>query len=315
MSRKMFRTRVDFQGNLAVKNLKWSSGLEYYNIQISSVDIDKYNKGKSEDELLPSVDSMPGLYERYQKWNLISEEDHEGGNVFGIKAGLIYDSRDTRAHPTKGIWTEAGVFLAPSFANDYKDTYMKFYFTHRHYLNIVKNKLTFAYRIGFQTSIMNKGPWYTDQFIITSQLRGSTSEGLGGGKTLRGIKRNRVVGDGVVYGNLELRWKVIKFQFIKQNFYIGLNAFVDGGQIVKLISTKDQINALPENGSTKGTVVAPNFEKADYFDIGAESLHNSYGMGLRIAMNENFIIAVDYGRVFSEKDGTSGVYIGMNYLF
>jgi hypothetical protein len=182
--------------------------------------------------------------------------------------------------------------------------YLKFHLTHRQYFSIVKNRLTFAYRIGYQTGLVNNGPWYTEQFMITSQLRGGSSEGLGGGKTLRGIKRNRVVGDGVLYGNLELRWKAVFFQFIGQNWYIGLNGFVDGGQVVKLIDTENQVNNLPA-----GVV------KADYFDIGAEKMHTSYGAGLRIAMNENFIIALDYGMAASEKDGTSGVYIGLNYLF
>jgi hypothetical protein len=309
LSRKMFRTRADLHGKLSIKNLYWTTGAEFYNLQIGSVDIDKFNKGKDEEDLLPSTEEMPGLYERYQDWGLIAPENSQGGNVFGLKGGLMYDSRNTRAHPTKGIWSEIGLFYAPGFANDVDKGYLKLYATHRQYINIIKKRLTFAYRVGYQTSIVNKGPWYTDQFIITSSLRGASSEGLGGGKTLRGIKRNRVVGDGVLYGNLELRWKVIYFQFIGQNFYIGLNGFMDAGQVVKLIPIKDQVGAIGENQTTEF------IEVSDYFDLGAESMHIGYGAGLRIAMNENFIIAVDYGRATSEKDGSSGLYIGLNYLF
>ncbi len=305
MSRKMFRTRADLHGKLSVKNLYWTAGFEYYNLKIASADIDKYNKGKDEADLLPSIDSMPGLYERYQSWDLIDSKDATGGNVFGIKAGLMYDSRNTRAHPTKGIWSDIGVFYAPSFVNDYDKGYLKLYATHRQYLGIIKDRLTFAYRLGFQSSLGQKGPWYTDQFLITSPLRGASSEGLGGGKTLRGIIRNRIVGDGLAYGNFELRWKVIFFKFIGQNFYIGLNGFMDAGQVVKFIPTEDEVNAINGVG----------YDREDYFNLGAESLHISYGGGLRIAMNENFIIAADYGRAASEKDGTSGFYIGLNYLF
>lgn len=303
--RDMFRTRVDFQGKLAVKNLNWTSGVEFYDMNISSVNVDKFNKGKDGEDLLPSTEVMPGLYERYQEWGLIDSKTKDGGMVMGLKAGLVYDSRDNRAHPTKGVWTEAGLFFAPSFINDVDEGYLKFYMTHRQYFNIVKNKLTFAYRISYQSSIVNKGPWYTDQLMITSSLRGAFSEGLGGARSLRGIKRNRVVGDGVAYGNLELRWKVINFDWFNQDFYIGLNGFLDGGQVVKLIPTKDQIDLIND----------PAVEKEDYFDVGAESLHTSYGFGLKIAMNHNFIIGVDYGRVMNDKDGTSGLYIGLNYLF
>lgn len=306
MKRKLFVTRADFHGKTGVSNLYWTTGFEYYNIDIQLADIDKFNKGKDDEDLLPSHEEQPGLYEKYQDWELISEEDANGGNVFGVKAGLMYDSRDVRAHPTKGIWSDIGVFYAPSFLlNDYDKSYVKIYATHRQYLSIVKKRLTFAYRLGFQSSLGQKGPWYTDQFLIQSPLRGASSEGLGGGKTLRGIKRNRVVGDGFVYGNLEMRWKAVFFKFIGQNFYIGLNGFLDAGQVLKFVPIEDQVNAIDEEG----------FVKSDYFDLGAESLHIGYGGGLRIAMNENFIIAVDYGMAASEKDGSSGLYIGLNYLF
>ena len=55
--------------------------------------------------------------------------------------------------------------------------------------------------------------------------------------------------------------------------------------------------------------------KTDYFDLGSENFHSGYGAGLHIAMNQNFILAIDYGRALSEKDGSSGLYIGLNFLF
>jgi hemolysin activation/secretion protein len=133
-------------------------------------------------------------------------------------------------------------------------------------------------------------------------MTGSTNTGLGGYKYLRGAKRNRVVGDGVVYGNFEMRWKFARMNWIKQKFYWGLNAFVDVGQVTKTISIQDKL---------------PNVNEpiANYFKSGAEKMHGSYGAGLRLAMNQNFIIALDYGMVMDKQDGDSGLYIGLNYLF
>ena len=51
------------------------------------------------------------------------------------------------------------------------------------------------------------------------------------------------------------------------------------------------------------------------FSKDAEKFHTTYGAGLRIVMNENFVIAVDYGRATNDQDGKSGMYIGLNYLF
>jgi hemolysin activation/secretion protein len=138
--------------------------------------------------------------------------------------------------------------------------------------------------------------------MTTLFLRGATSEGLGGAKNLRGIIRNRVVGDGIAYGNIELRWKFVKFYFIKQNFYLSLNTFIDGGQVVKPIKFS---KTFSEAGYTE----------SDYFSNDNEALHASWGAGLRIVMNQNFIIAVDHGRAFKKEDGTAGTYIGLNFLF
>jgi len=54
---------------------------------------------------------------------------------------------------------------------------------------------------------------------------------------------------------------------------------------------------------------------SDYFKTGAEKLHASYGAGLRVVMNYNFVIAMDYGIAANKQDGDSGIYIGLNYLF
>jgi len=46
-----------------------------------------------------------------------------------------------------------------------------------------------------------------------------------------------------------------------------------------------------------------------------EKLHIGYGAGIHFALSDNFIVTVDYGLAASEKDGDSGMYIGLNFLF
>lgn len=133
-------------------------------------------------------------------------------------------------------------------------------------------------------------------------MTGASSTGLGGAKNLRGVRRNRVVGDGYILGNIELRYKFAKFKMIRQNFYLAANTFVDFGQVTRKIDTSNR--HLPAD------VVA-----SDYFNKGAEQLHTSYGAGLRLVMNYNFVIAMDYGIATNKQDGDSGIYIGLNYLF
>lgn len=308
--RKMFRFTVDLQGKLPMKNFGWAAGVGLYNYDVGSVDVAGLNEGK-DDNLLPDI---PGLYDHYVSWGLISADEADGGFATILKGGLVYDTRDFEPNPMKGVWTEAVFTYAPSFLGIGKDfQHVKFSLTHRQYFTLVPERLSFAYRLGYQGTILGKTPFYLQQNLTTLILRGSTSEGLGGGKSLRGVIRNRVVGDGVAYGNAELRWKFVRFQFINQNFYLSLNTFVDGGQVISPIKINtDNVDWLTYDWQTPDKVLT----KDDIFSTEKESLHLSWGVGLRIVMNQNFIIAVDHGRPFdSDRDGLSGTYIGLNFLF
>jgi len=74
--------------------------------------------------------------------------------------------------------------------------------------------------------------------MYMSKMNGAYSEGLGGAKTLRGILRNRIVGDGIVYGNFEFRWKVFSTVWFNQNFYFALSTFFDTGRVIKIMKLK-----------------------------------------------------------------------------
>ena len=303
--RKLFRLKLDIQGPLKGENLRWIGGFNMQNFKIGSVDVDKLNKGKDEEDQLPA---QYGLFERYQDWGIISDEEADGGFVPALKAGIAYDTRDNRPNPMKGIWTEAVVEGAPEFLGA-ESSFAKFALIHRQYFTLVPDDLSLVYRLAYQTTLAGDVPFYYQTQVMTSYLTGALSEGLGGAKSIRGIYRNRVVGDGFFYGNLEMRWKFARFRFIGSNFYLGLNGFTDFGQVTKKINvnTSGLSSSLPPSSYT-------DYESF-YFKDGAEKMHFSYGAGLRVVMNENFVIAVDYGRATNDQDGESGMYIGLNYLF
>jgi hypothetical protein len=309
--RSYFRFKNDFQGALAGENLKWNAGFNLQNFKVASVNIEKLNKGKDPADLLPTTSDLPGLYELYQSWGILTPEEADGGMVTTIKAGITFDTRDNKANPMKGIWTEAGIETSQEFLGS-EASFGKFYFTHRQYLTLIPNDLSFAYRVGYQSTIFGDVPFYYQSQVIVSVLRGALSEGLGGSKTIRGLMRNRVVGDGFVYGNAELRWKAVRFNFINQNFYIGVNGFTDFGMVTKPVDFTQPTEAAIAASLTKPgvTYTTDNFFKPD-----TEKLHYTAGVGLRIVMNENFIIAVDLGKAFNEQDGGMGFYMGLNYLF
>ncbi len=296
LQRNMFRIKADVQGRFLARNVKWIAGFTGRNFDISSVDIEKFNKGKDEEDKLPPLDQQPGLFEKYKSWGLIPEDEQEGGYISTLKAGLVYDSREQKQNPAKGIWTELVLFGSPGFlGSDFE--FLKVNATHRQYFSLVPKRLNFAYRLGYQGTLSGHAPFFFQPIMETSEMNAAWSEGLGGARTLRGILRNRIVGNAFAFGNFELRYKIVSFIVAKQNIYIGVNPFFDVGRVTECIE-----------------IDYPNAADA-YFLPESEELHYSAGMGLKIAMNENFVLSVEYGKALDEQDGSSGLYIVLNYLF
>lgn len=296
----LFRFKLDLQHKIGDSHYKWVAGVNLLNFSLSSVDIDRLNKNKSDADKLPSVQDQPGLYEKYIDWGIIKPGEANGGFVPELKAGLVYDTRDVKVNPMKGMWTEAVITAVPKFLGA-ESGFTRFALTHRQYFTIIKNDLSFAYRVGWQQTLGGQVPFYMEPQMITTAMTGYATIGLGGSRYLRGARRDRVVGDGVVYGNFELRWKFARMNFINQKFYWGLNGFMDLGRVTKKYNVPT-ISLLHENTS-------------DYFNPGAEKMHTTFGAGIRLAMNQNFVIACDYGMAMDKQDGDTGLYIGLHYLF
>ncbi len=293
--RTVFRFSLDLQGSLSGPHLRWVAGAALMNTGIAPVDIDALNEGRDEDDLLPDV---PGLYDRYAEWGILTEKELEGGSTNFLKLGVVYDSRDNEPNPMSGIWSEVVLFSVPSFMGS-EFSYSRISVTHRQYFTLVENDLSLACRLNYQGTVGGDVPFFMLPYMINSFSLSSNTDGLGGSRTLRGVLRNRVVGEGVVSGNFEVRWKFYRTNLFNQNFYFALNSFVDTGRVVQ----KREIDA--EAGS-------PFFEM---YNDGHEGMHTSLGGGLRVAMNKNFIFGADFGKPLDERDGDGGLYIGLNYLF
>ncbi len=300
--RKLFRLKADFQGQTKNENIRWLAGVAFYNTKVEPLDLAKLNKGKDESELLPDV---PTLYDSYVDWNIIDESQADGGNSMFIKTGIIYDTRDNEASPNEGMWSEAILLSAPKFLANKNGGYARLMLTHRQYFTLAPERLTLAYRLSWQSEIAGTTPFYMLPYFFDSK---QTQNGLGGAKNLRGVLRNRVVGDGVAMGNVELRYKFWKTKLLKQDFYIALSGFMDAGMVTK----RFEINT---DGVTDAYGYTEDYIRNEWFNKQDESVHIGYGAGLHFALNNNFIVALDYGMAAKKEDGSSGLYIGLNYIF
>ncbi len=298
--RKMFRFTVDLQGPLAGDHLRWLGGIGIMSMKTGRVDFDAINKGKDDEDKLTDTTT---LFDNYVSWGIISEAEKDGGNANFLKAGIIYDTRDNEANPMKGMWSEALITYAPGFLFNPEFSYAKLVLIHRQYFTILEDRLSFVYRIGYQGTIGGEAPFFMQPYMLSSYSSITKTDGLGGAKTLRGIMRDRIVGDGIAYGNLELRWKFLKTRLGKQNLYFALNGFSDFGMVVQQVKF-DKSKISPS-------------DQEKYFDFSYEKdkLHPSLGAGLRIALNENFILAIDYGFATNKQDGAKGLYINIGNLF
>lgn len=296
--RKFTRILLNLQGNMGIEGLKWLGSAQITKISISSVDINKLNKNLNPSKKLPAVD---GLYDDYVKWGLINNNEKDGGTINLFSSGAIYDTRDNEGNPNHGVWSEAILAIAPGFINPEKG-FSEIALTHRQYFTLLPNQLTLAYRLNWQQTLSGKNPFYFLPYKISSLPFSTFVDGLGGSNTIRGILRNRVVADGKMLSNVELRYKAYHTYWLQQNIEIGLSTFYDAGYITK--KSKVDLSLVPTEDRLK------------YFDEkAANRLYHSVGLGLHFVMNQNFIISPEYGISLNKNDGKSAFYISVGYIF
>lgn len=303
--RKEVKFKTDFLGEIT-PNFRWEGGLFFDYFKLGSIDYANINKGKDEKKMFP--EGMPTLFDYYKASGIISKDEMDGGYAGGLRAGLVYDSRDKEGAPSRGIWAEGHVTAAlPGIS---KIQYYRYSLTWRHYLPIVKNDiLTFAYRLNYEGTFGSKAPFYALSYI-TNMGEKCDFEGMGGYNTVRGIMRARVLGLDMASYTAELRWRFVKFHIGKQNIALALNAFSDGAMVTRGVDLS----------RLKGWTGTP----AAIYNQDKDTPHITFGAGFRFIMNENFIVAAEYGTPLTHflknsplynQDGTGAFYVNIGYLF
>ena len=308
--------KSDFVGNIWDNKFFWEAGyhLSYFKQGYknqSALNLDKINKNKAPEKMFPETE--PTIFDMYRRWGLISEEEAWGGLNSTVRLGLLFDTRDKEGAPSRGIWAEAHLMLAPKWLGT-TNPYYRYSATFRHYVPIVKNDiLTFAYRLNYEGTFGKDAPYYVLPYITTVG-QSYDRDGMGGYRTIRGIMRSRVQGLDMASYNAELRWRFVSFTLWKQNIAFGLNIFSDGTMVTKgrdmSFRGDEQYRAEYDAYMAEGTE--------------ADRPHITVGGGLRFIMNQNFIVAFEYGLPVSKfskdpliknQDGKGAFYINTGYLF
>jgi hypothetical protein len=143
----------------------------------------------------------------------------------GLKLGVVLDTRDQERDPRRGVWVDALVWRGmPALGSD--RTFTRWTAAFRGYLPLTRG-LNLAVRVLGETVTGDMPvPMLPD---IASSL-GDLSE-LGGGRTLRGVFRGRLLDSRRGFANLEARWRDGRFELLGQQLRPGLVAFIDAGRV------------------------------------------------------------------------------------
>lgn len=297
--RDLFRFSVDLQGTVS-DHLYWNAGIGLLHFGVGRVDVNRLNSFTSDaSKQLPDTVSLFGYY---VDRGYISAQEATGGAHPYVHAGMTFDTRDRQQNPTRGIHADAFLTYYAGIGNmsDYNNVKLNLNF--RQYISLYGEKLILAYRIGSQLNLAGNCPFYLNTYLNQLYMQRVLYEGLGGANSVRGIMRNRILAPGVAFTNVELRTRLFQFKAGKNMFYAGLNPFLDAGMVVQPYD-----DVIPDPHA--GTAAADNSRLYDP--------HLAGGCGLKVAMNDNFVLSVDWATAFDKQDNSklSNLYIKMGYMF
>jgi hypothetical protein len=209
--------------------------------------------------------------------------DGEQGFVSVVQAGVMLDNRRNEPAPYDGYWIEASVRGSSRYWGSASDwEYFGVNTTLRGYLPLTRNDglLVFADQLLFDGIV---GDTNTQDL---TWVGGSQMLWMGGGEdSLRGVRLRRFRGRVKGLHQAELRWRFARTRIVKIPFDFGLLAFHDTG-----------ITAL------------------EWSDVGHVRPYWGTGGGLRITMDQSFVVRADVG-VSPWENWSPGVYISLGNLF
>ena len=207
----------------------------------------------------------------------------EQGFVSVVQLGLMADNRRNEPAPYDGYWVEASVRGSSRLWGSRRDwEYFGANATLRGYLPLARDdgRLVLADRLLFDGIV---GETNTQDL---TWVGGSQLLWMGGGEdSARGLRLRRFRGKVKALHQVELRWRFARVRIAKVPFDLGVIAFHDSGATA-----------------------------AEWTDLSRLQPYWGTGAGLRITMDQSFVIRADVG-VSPVEDWSPGVYITLGNLF
>jgi hypothetical protein len=202
-----------------------------------------------------------------------------GGREGFLRLGLSYDTRDFEPDPNRGVFADVALDVATVALGSEYD-YARLLGAVRGYWSPLPDRadLVLAGRALLQFQTAGTPFFSLDSLPFTEDFR----NGLGGHRTLRGLRQNRLVGRAMAAVTGEVRWTVGRARIARQQLALIAVPFVDLGR--------------------------------SFDDAGALTVRDwrpSIGGAVRISWNLATLVTIDYGR--SSED--AGLYINFGHIF
>ncbi|HMV40968.1 MAG TPA: DUF5982 domain-containing protein [Leptospiraceae bacterium] len=211
--------------------------------------------------VLPTPNAKTKLTEDNESNKIIG---YDGGYTNLMKAGIAYDSRDFEPNPKKGVFAEVNLVKASRAWGSNFDFQREFLQIKIFYSILPKifSELVFASRVAL-TNVTGNIPFYEYRHMWS--IDGGPIYGLGGGKTMKGYKQDRFIGNTMGFANTELRYRFAKYNIGDEYFTFQIVPSVDLGRVWNSI---DRLNW--------------------------QGYKYSYGLGLKIIWNQSTVLSFDY---------------------
>lgn len=306
MRRDVFRALALFQGKIGSSNWGWAAGATFWNFRTDEAKSRSITQG------------TPSLFSLYASNGILPEDELSGGSHLELRGGFVYDTRDHENNPSRGTNLEAYLYGSYDFIQK-RNHYLKAAVHFKQFHTLVPEKLILGYHLAYQGLLAGSAPFYSLPVIQVLNMKQINTEGLGSVVTMRGTVANRLLGDSYAWANIELRYNFLRFDWIGQHWILALNPFIDSGWIARPYREKE-IAAAAENPANKAlelfTINDRTYSVSDLLFTGSKDrLHFSGGLGLHVIMNHNFNVNIEVAKVFDSNDGSTGMNIGLNYIF
>jgi outer membrane protein assembly factor BamA len=201
--------------------------------------------------------------------------------VYTFEPAFVVDSRNDEVDPTKGLFAEASVRIAPGGTRPFPFAYGGANATVRGFLPIAGDVVTLAVR-GVADVLFGQAPFW-------ELPRAGREYALGGPRGVRGVPAQRYAGMRKAFGNVEVRTRLGVVRPFGAKLGIGVVAFVDVGRVWS------------------------DWSRTPSLDGDGIGLKYGVGGGLRVRWGESFVVRFD--AAWSPDARPVGVYFDAGHAF